>query len=159
LNAKPVCTRKSRAYRFGVQIIGLRRAELVGRFLGFDPHTSRVVALVTAGLHPSNNSSLESHKRFMLRFCIKSPNIALRLVIKTLFHAKDYDSMLFSGAFGDEPDSHSDILDIDDLFLKYASSEKIDGHTLVKLSPESGVAFLTIRRNEAIICYSFHFSN
>jgi|GEM_PF-6093478 hypothetical protein len=78
--------------------------------------------------------------------------------MKHIIHGESYDAALFSGVFGEQPDLHPDILDIDDVLLKYASSEKIDRNTLLNLSPGNGVAFLTISRNGAhyLLLVPFH---
>lgn len=148
LNAKPTGTHECCVSELGFQTIGLRRAELVEKsWIAFVCLCLPALVVPRHFLSEQFFIAENPQKIFVAKSSLISQHCSA-INMKTLFQAESYDAMLFSGMFGNEPDCHSDILDIDDVFLKYASGGENDSLSLIKLSPTTGLVFLTICRNQ-----------
>jgi hypothetical protein len=148
LNAERSGTCECCVSELGLQAIGLRRAELVEKsWIAFG--CLCLLAVVISIRFFSEQFFTGEHPQKI--FVAKSNEISQHcsaINMKTLIQAENYEAMLFSGMFGNEPDCHSDILDIDDVFLKYSSGGENHSLSLIKLSPTSGLVFLTVRRDQ-----------
>ena len=132
----------------GFQTIDLRRAELVGKSWISFVCLSLLALVVLIRFSSEQLFTTENLQKIFVANLKMISQHCSAIDMKTLFHAESYDAVLLSGTFGNEPDCHSDILDMDDVFLKYASGEITDSLSLIKLSPTTGLAFLTIRRDQ-----------